>query len=78
MVFETNSLLYKKTMQIISFILYYQPDSVELVKKIEEKDKNKKILLYQALSLSQPKLQIEMVEEILKLSTKERCNIWAK
>lgn len=76
--FESNTLLYKKTLKILSLVLSLKENSLEIIKAFNLTSNNQKALLYQAYCLANTKLDIQITEEVLKISSKERRTMWAK
>lgn len=76
---ETNSALYKPILKILSTFFRYNVKSFDKVNKKEKDNKNRRVLLLQSYLLAQNvKLDPSLVKEVLRLSQKDKKNMWAR
>lgn len=77
--FETNSALYKPLLKILATFFRYRVETFDKLNQSETEDKNRRALLLQAYLLAENvELKPELVKEVLKISSKDRKNLWAR
>ena len=76
---EDSSALYKHCLAILSTLYSYKVQPFEVISAIEEEKNSKRALLLQAYSMANyTSLNAAAVREALKISSKQRKNIWAR